>query len=402
MESVPAQPFESRVASVGLRLARLALRALIVFAIAAGTLAGLAWAAQRWLGWSLPPAITNVFLERVQAAEALLYAYDNDTGWRANPYTQLRHATRGPFQRGEPHDVRLRTNSEGFFDREHYATSPYYRIAFVGDSWVEAQQVEATQRFTHLVEEYVHGYSKGAKAVETMNFGWSNLGTAQEVGVVRKYVARYRPDEIWVVFNPVDDVSDSSALFTAPPLGPTFTYGDRGAITDVRFGNPHPPVVSEAMRRERYREWADLSIAQVMPFFYATESHPAFEAAFAEMRACFRLLVKEAGASRVTLLYMPPRRELSRGEWEAYVAVARKATGRPLQLDPANAERRIAAMAREESVDFVSLRGLMAEKGVDEMYQDHLSRMGHHWVAAFIAHRLIAGQCCAPPRRDPR
>ena len=397
-----AQPFESRVAAVGFRLARLALRALIVFVIIAGTFLGLAWAAQRWLGWHLPPAITNLFLERVQSAEALLYAYDNDTGWRANPYTQLRHATRGPFQRGEPHDVRLRTNSEGFFDREHYVATPYYRIAFIGDSWVEAQQVEATQRFTHLVEEYVHAYSKGAKAVETMNFGWSNLGTAQELGVVRKYVARYRPDEIWVVFNPADDVSDSSPLLTAPPLGPTFTYGERGAITDVRFGHPHPPVVSEAMRRERYGEWASLAIGQVNPFFYAAESHPAFDAVFAEMRACFRLLMKAAGSARVTLLYMPPRREMSARDWDEYVATARKATGRALQLDPANAESRIAAMAKEEGADFVSLRPLMVEKGRDEMYQDHLSRMGHHWVADFLARRLVASDCCAAPRAAKR
>jgi len=228
MDSI--ETFELRVASVGLRIARLALRALIVFTIVAALLLALAWAAQRVFGWRPPAAVAALFVERVQAAEALLYVYDKDTGWRANPYTQLHYVLRGPFQRGEPLDARLRTNAEGFFDRDHFLATPYYRIAFVGDSWVEAQQVDASERFSHLVEEYVPAYSKGARVVETMNFGWSNLGTAQELGVVRTYVAKYKPDEIWLVFNPADDVSDSSPLFTAPPLGPTFTYAADGSI----------------------------------------------------------------------------------------------------------------------------------------------------------------------------
>jgi hypothetical protein len=390
-------PFEMRVLAVAHRVARLALRGLIVFAIAAGVMFGAAWSAKRWLGWNPPPAIERIFLQRAQSAEALLYVYDNDTGWRANPYTQMHHELRGPFARGEPQDVRVRTNSEGFFDREHYLRTPYYRIAFLGDSWVEAQQVDATNRFTDLVEGYVHAFSNGAKAVETMNFGLSNLGTAQELGVARTYVAKYKPDEVWLVFNPMDDISDSSALLTAPPLGPTFTYGADGAITDVRFGYPDPPAVGAAKRRERYGKLAGSTIAAVMPFLYSSENDAAFEAAFAEMRACFRLLRQALPGSRLTVLYLPPEREISSAQWGEYAASAAKAAGRDLKLDAAAGERRIAAMAREEGADFVTLRPLMREKGAGEMYQGHLSRMGHHWVADFIARRLLERGCCAAP-----
>lgn len=393
----PAQSFELRVASIASRIARLALRALIVFVIAAGLIAGAGWSAHRAFGWRPPEAIAALFVEKVQSAEALLYAYDNETGWRGNPYTQLRHVLRGPFQRGEAQEARLRTNSEGFFDREHYVSTPYYRIAFLGDSWVEAQQVDAAQRFTNLVEDYVHAFSKGAKAVETMNFGLSNLGTAQEAGVAGAYVAKYRPDEAWVVFNPVDDITDSSPLFTAPPLGPTFTYAADGAIAGVRFGHPHPPAVAAAMRRKRYGAWADLSAAQVMPFLYSNEMHPAFEAAFAELRASLRLLRRALPQSRVTVLYLPPEREIDSQKWVDYVAASAKATGRALALDPAIAESRIAAMAKAEGADFVSLRSVVREKGASEMYQGHLSRMGHHWVADFLARRLLESSCCAVP-----
>jgi len=395
MDSI--ETFEQRIASVCLRFAGLALRALVVFTIVAALLLAGAWTANRKFGWQPPAAIANLFVERTQAAEALLYVYDKDTGWRANPYTQLHHVLRGPFQRGEPQDVRLRTNAEGFFDRDHSLATPYYRIAFVGDSWVEAQQVDATHRFTQLVEDYVPALSKGAKAVETMNFGWSNLGTAQELGVVRTYVAKYKPDEIWLVFNPADDVSDSSPLFTAPPLGPTFAYEAGGTVNDVRFGQVHPAAIAERMRRERYGPWADLAASQVLPYLFAAQSHPAFEAAFREMHACFRLLIRSAGTARVTVLYVPPEREMSAEAWAEYSARARKAAGRALTLDPMHAERRIAAMAAQEGAAFVSLRGLVAEKGPAEIYQAHFSRMGHHWVADFIARRILDSGCCAAP-----
>jgi len=395
------QSFELRVAAVASRVARLALRAAIVFAIVAGVLLGMAWLSHRYLGWRPPAMIADLFLDKVQSAEALLYAYDNEMGWRANPYTQLHWVRRGPLQPGEPQDARSRTNAEGLFDRDHYVQTPYYRIAFIGDSWVEAQQVDSTQRFTSLVEDYVFAFSKQARAVETMNFGLSNLGTAQEVGLARTYVAKYHPDEVWVVFNPGNDISDSSPLFTPPPLGPTFVYGADG-ISDVRFGYVDPPAVAAARRLERYGKWAQLGVGEVMPFLYSRETHPAFETAFAETRASLRLLRKALAGSRITLLYLPLERDISPDLWREYAASTTKAVGRDLALDPSVGEQRIADLARDEGVDFVSLRSLIREKGAAEIYQGHLSRMGHHWVADFIARRLLEGRCCSLPAAAAR
>lgn len=402
MEPAPARGFETRFLAVANRVLRLALRAALVFLVVAGVILGALWGAQRALGWPLPATFNAIFLDRVQKAEALLYVYDNDTGWKANPHTQLHHVERGPFQRGEPQDVRTRTNSEGFFDREHYIKTPYYRVAFLGDSWVEAQQVDPTQRFTDLVEGYVFSFSKGTKAVETMNFGVSNLGTAQEYGVARTHVAKYRPDEIWIMFNPADDMTDSSPLFTSPPLGPTFQYGDGpadGEVIDIRFGYPHPPPVGESRRRERYGEWVNLSASHVRPFLFAKEDHPAFDTILRETRQCLRLLKKLADSigAKVTLAYLPVKAELGAAEWSEFVAGARRMTKRDLHLDPALGEQRIQTMAREEGVIFLSLKPLILEKGADVMLQGHFSRTGHHWIADHIARRLLAGECCTAP-----
>jgi hypothetical protein len=376
--------------------------AVIVGIVAALSLGGM-WAAKRWLRWNPPSPWADLFSEHVQRAEALLYVYDRDTGWKPNPYTQLQHVSRGPFQRGEPQDARLRTNSEGFFDREHYPATDYYRIAFLGDSWVEAQQVDPSQRFTDLVEGYLHAATKGEKAVETMNFGVSNLGTAQEYGVLRAHVAKYRPDEIWVVFNANDDILDSSPLTTGPPLGPTFVQASSAAgaeITDIRFGFPDPPPVAEALRRQRYGEWISLTGAQLRPYLFAAETHPAFDTMLAETRAALRLMKRAASGVGATLvlLYLPSKPELDRAEWQAFVTKARTATGRELHLDAGLGERRMESIARDEGLRFLSLKPLMLEKGNDQMLQGHLSRMGHHWVADWIARRLLAEGCCARPQ----
>ena len=49
------------------------------------------------------------------------------------------------------------------------------------------------------------------------------------------------------------------------------------------------------------------------------------------------------------------------------------------------APRRFAGLAKDLGLEFVSLAPLCREKWAPEMYSDHFSRMGHHWVAGYLA-----------------
>ncbi|MGE5617066.1 MAG: hypothetical protein ACM3X5_09140 [Bacillota bacterium] len=393
-----AAPPIFQVASAALRITA---RAAVIFLVGVGLVAVGLWSVNDLpAGTSLRP-FDSLLGGTTQQAEALLYVYDNDTGWKPNPYTQLHYVESHPFGGGEPRDVRLRTNSEGFFDREHYVSTPYYRIAFLGDSWVEAQQVDRSQRFTDLLEQYVFSLSNGRRAVETMNFGVSNLGTAQEYGVAKTYVARYRPNEIWVLFNPVDDLTDSSPLYTSPPLGPTFVTagGPKGTITDIRFGYVDPPPVAEEWRHKRYGDLIAHLPGQVRAYLYARESHPAFDAIFDETRQALRLLknVATRAGAKLVVVYLPMQAETDADQWSAFASESQKVVGQPLHLDAALGERRVEAMVRGEGIDFLSLAPLIREKGNKEMFQRHFSRMGHHWVADFMARHLLTTACCARP-----
>jgi len=150
------------------RLKTHALNAVLVAAAVALTI-GAAFLLDGWLHLGLRYALGTVLMKNVQEPEPIMYVYDNDTGWHLNPRTQYHRSQQGPFldMAGlKPYDTRLRVNSEGFIDRDHYLETSRYRIAFAGNSWVEAVQLEYTDRFAPLTEDYVFDRSKQAKAVE--------------------------------------------------------------------------------------------------------------------------------------------------------------------------------------------------------------------------------------------
>ncbi|MEO8498063.1 MAG: SGNH/GDSL hydrolase family protein, partial [Planctomycetota bacterium] len=77
--------------------------------------------------------------------------------------------------------VFVRTNSDGFRDREHPRAKPAntIRIAVLGDSYCEAMQVEQGQTFWSVMERDINQcLPAGSAAVEVINTGVAGYGTA--------------------------------------------------------------------------------------------------------------------------------------------------------------------------------------------------------------------------------
>jgi len=109
----------------------------------------------------------------------------------------------------------------------------------------------------------------------------------------------------------------------------------------------------------------------------------------------------KAQGTRMRMVYIPPRYEVDPRLWEQWRGQAVKAAGRELALDPSASERRFAELARALGVEFVSLVPLCKEKGPAEMFGDHFSRMGHHWVADYLA-RLVIQTVPDSPKTRPQ
>ena len=116
-------------------------------------------------------------------------------------------------------------NGDGFRDVEHTVDKPpgTYRIAVVGDSYVEAFQVEQNESFTNFVrDEVTKCGGAGGKQVEMLSFGVSGYSTAQELITIREKVWKYSPDIVMLVMTTNNDITDNSPYFKKTPI-PYFT-----------------------------------------------------------------------------------------------------------------------------------------------------------------------------------
>src|SRR5262249_29144588 len=85
------------------------------------------------------------------------------------------------------------------------------RIAFLGDSFTEAKQVDLENDFVSVVERRLEFYERqrGLK-VEGLNFGCDSYGTAQELVTLQRVVWKFSPDIIVLVFFAGNDIRNNS------------------------------------------------------------------------------------------------------------------------------------------------------------------------------------------------
>ncbi|HSU55657.1 MAG TPA: SGNH/GDSL hydrolase family protein [Candidatus Dormibacteraeota bacterium] len=96
---------------------------------------------------------------------------------------------------------RVDTNSKGFRDREP-TTDAKARIAFLGDSFVWGFDVEASNRFTELLQVRHPEWN-------IVNLGIVAYGTDQELLLIQKFFEDYKPSLVFLVFCSENDPKDN-------------------------------------------------------------------------------------------------------------------------------------------------------------------------------------------------
>lgn len=131
-------------------------------------------------------------------------------------------------------------NADGFRDAEHALQKDpaTLRIAVLGDSYVEALQVEHDQGFWRSMTETVQDCGAfGGRRVEVLKFGVSGYSTAQELLMVREEVWKYSPDIVMLVMTTNNDITDNTRFFKKTAI-PYFVYHEGGRLTlDDSFRN---------------------------------------------------------------------------------------------------------------------------------------------------------------------
>jgi len=130
--------------------------------------------------------------------------------------------------------VVVKINSHGLRDVEHeYAKPPgVFRILLLGDSYMEAVQVQLEQIFPRLLEQMLHA---GGRRVEVINASAADWGTDNELVYLREEGFKYSPDLVLLAFTTANDVRNNSVVLnlrvpTPNPYKPTFTMNTQGAL----------------------------------------------------------------------------------------------------------------------------------------------------------------------------
>ncbi len=136
-------------------------------------------------------------------------------------------------------------NSFGFRDREWTVAKPQgvFRIAVIGDSYIEAAQVEREQMFGAQLEKLLNSQREGSQPqVEVLSFGVSGWGTAQALQALRHHVWQFDPDLVLLAFTSGNDVRNNSRKLEPTDCRPFFDVVDGELKLDDRF-QQHPMYI---------------------------------------------------------------------------------------------------------------------------------------------------------------
>ena len=159
--------------------------------------------------------------------------YSSLYGWENRPNTSGRY-----FLEGKSY---VKINSTGFNDNEHSVPKEKgtFRIAVLGDSYVEAIQVDRSDKFWNRLEKIANQKFRGnnIQKYEVMAFGVSGWGPLQQFLLLESEVLKYNPDLIIVLITTGNDIIDSSKVFDSVKNRPYFVKKDGSYQIDTSFKN---------------------------------------------------------------------------------------------------------------------------------------------------------------------
>ena len=199
------------------------------------------------LGAAFAFGISEIGLRLVGIGMPSLYVPDSYCGSR------LRPSTSGVWTR-EGHG-NIVVNSKGFRGPEVSTEKDagVFRIAVLGDSYIEALQVNEDATMCGQLEHLLNSQNRVAnRKYEVINCGVSGYGTAQELQLLRHYVLPLKPDAVLLGIYPENDIRNNLRSLEQDPARPYFTTDDHGMlILDDSFLSSTPYTTADSAYERR-------------------------------------------------------------------------------------------------------------------------------------------------------
>ena len=147
-------------------------------------------------------------------------------GWARIPNSEARW-TKSCFS------ARAEFNAEGMRDVDHRVGKPQgtYRIAILGDSFVEALEVNLEETFFRRLQALLN---EQGMTVETLAFGMSGYGTDQEYLLLKRHALQYSPDLVILTFTP-NDLQNNLLELEYNPAKPYFEQLAPDGLNSIPF-----------------------------------------------------------------------------------------------------------------------------------------------------------------------
>ncbi len=155
----------------------------------------------------------------------VLRTFQYDRGVSLTPHQEA-SCSNGEF------DVVVRSNSLGFHDHEHTRSKPGQtcRVLFLGDSLIEAVQVDRTDSVTALLENSLNAQPKN---IEVLNFASSGAGPSQYLKVLETLGLSYEPDMVVLWLYLGNDIRNSHRELQPSHTMPFHTVDEHGELIFV-------------------------------------------------------------------------------------------------------------------------------------------------------------------------
>jgi len=322
----------------------------------------------------------------------------------------------------------VETNRWGFRDRDRTLEKPpgTFRIALIGDSAVEAVQVQPEQVMNIQMEKRFR--EEGYKNIEVMNFAVEGIGTTQELLLYKERVRQFHPDVVMILFADNDVWNNSSTL--QPKIFGIHTwyapYYDLGPNGDLVFRPVAPrhfnSVLSYLELHSYLLYYVERSWLKIDPTLYkwrgiplgygvyADDLDPEWTQAWAvteKVLALTRQSVEADGAKFA--LIVEPDSYVTDPQWREKMV---KSEGQvPAGFDPPLFFERLNQISAQAGVTVMSLIPYMQAYSAEHHLQPpyfsfpcdpHYSPMGHQVIADALVQELKKDNLLPPPSGGPQ
>lgn len=204
-----------------------------------------------------------------------LWQPDKKLGWRLRPQLDV-------WLKTVDYATHFRTNTHGFNDIEHPAEAAQgvRRIVVLGDSFMEAYQVERSASFVRQLSDRLNNTVEGSGEVEVINLGVGGYGTTQEYLMLMEEGVKYAPDLVLLAWLPLNDIRNNSKALESILWGGTDIAKVRArpfaSLSSTGGLVIEPPDVSfmsewlERYHRKQNKNWFS-SLKENLLLWYYTE-----------------------------------------------------------------------------------------------------------------------------------